>query len=98
MMTTSETKTITIKGSIGKAPSILNLPQDYSNIINRLIPQSFGGGWYWDEYYFANYFNLKNVVVNSNEIVKHKNLKTIKNTMYYEISTNNEDYILINLK
>ena len=36
------------------------MPQDYK-ILNRLVPINFGENWVWAEYYFYNYFDLRNV-------------------------------------
>lgn len=96
MMTTDTLKTIKINGNAGKAPSIDHLPGKYNNIINRLIPQSFGSGW-WHEYYFIHYFKIQNIKMDDGDKLLD-NLEIVKDTMYYKIETNYEDYILITVK
>ena len=56
-------KYLKIKGSIGNAHIIDTMPVEYQNILNRLIPQSFGGNGTWHMYYFQHYFKLKNTLV-----------------------------------
>ena len=100
IMNNDETKYIYITGTIGNAPEIENLPEDYSVLINRLIQQTFSGNVYvWDVYYFKNYFKIKNIkMVFPDPSFIPENLETFCDTMYYSIKTNNTDFILINLK
>ena len=98
IMNNNNIKTININGNVGKAPSIRNLPEDYANIINRLVAQSFGGDWYWNKYYFENYFDLKNVEIILDDSLEIPSLDIERDTMYYTIETNDLDYILITLK
>lgn len=44
IMNTEEIKKIQLSGNIGKAPVIRNMPQNYQ-MLNRLVPDTFGGGW-----------------------------------------------------
>lgn len=54
----SSEKSLSITGSIGYAPSIRNMPQDFQ-ILNRLIPITFrDSDWYWGTYGFRNYYAL----------------------------------------
>lgn len=98
-LTQNTSKTIQLNGTIGKAPAIEHMPQGYQNILHRLITQSFGSVWMWDIYYFVHYFKLNNVLVISDEnAVIPDNLEVLKDTMYYTIEVNDQDYILITLK
>lgn len=97
IMNNSTLKTIKFEGEIGKSPVIEQLPEDYRRIIDRLVQQSFGGNWYWNEVYFLNYFGIKNIKI-AEEDIDVENLEIVKDTMYYQIETNHVDYILITLK
>lgn len=94
--TTNEIKTVHISGTIGQSPVLKNMPQDYE-ILNRLIPIQFREAWYWGQYYFYNYFDLRNMLKNNSENVNEYNLPILKDTMYHTIRGNNK-YILIELK
>ncbi len=100
IMKNNDTKYIYLKGTIGYSPSMENMPDDYKNILSRLIQQSFSGKLYmWDVYYFKEYFKINNIkIANPETSVVPKNLETVCDTMYFSIETNNTDFILINLK
>ena len=100
IMRTDSLKTIKIKGDTGHAPIIENMPNEYKNVINRILEQTtFGGKDKWRNYYFANYFDLKNIVIdNANNIPEPEDLTIEKDTMHYTIETNHENYILITIK
>lgn len=87
---------VQLKGNVGKSPIINNMPQDYQ-MLNRLVPTMFGDVWIWNECYFFNYFDLKNIVEDNSINLQALDLPVLKNTMYYTIK-GNEDYALIELK
>ena len=91
-----ETKKIQIQGSVGKAAPIRNMPHDLG-IIDRLIPETFAGGWYWSEYYFYNYFAIPNLSPDSSVDFTALGLPIITDTAYHTIYGDGE-YILIVLK
>ena len=94
VMTTNKIKGIQITGSIGISPILRNMPQDYQ-MLNNLVPVQFKGNWDWGEYYFYNYFDLKNIKKSYN--LKTYDLPILKDTMYHTIK-GNDKYILIELK
>lgn len=98
MMKTNTIKTIKFNGTVEKAPSFDNLEEEYKNIYNVLIPQTFGGNWVWNEYYFQYYFDLQNIIISDDDNLIPNVLNLIKDTMYYKIETNDNNYILITLK
>ena len=98
IMNTDEMKTIKLVGTVGKSPIINHFPDDTKTLINRLVQQSFGGGWYWNQYYFQHYFMLRNVSIDNNIDTSEEKLKIYKDTMYYKIETNGKDFIMITLK
>lgn len=51
---------VQVLGMIGYSPVIRNMPQNYS-ILNRLVPITFQGGWWWGQAGFYQYYDLKNV-------------------------------------
>ncbi len=98
IMKTNTLKTVRIKGNIGHAPSIENMPAEYKNILTRLVCQSFSGDWYWDTKYFLDYFKLPNISINNDSSLTPNNLTLAEDTVYHKIETNKKDYILITLK
>lgn len=55
IMNNEKVKNIKIQGNIGQAKIIKNMSKKY-NMLNRLIPSTFGENWYWSQHYFLNYF------------------------------------------
>lgn len=104
IMNTEEIKKIQLIGNIGKAPVIRNMPQNYQ-MLNRLIPDTFGGGWMWREAYFYNYFDLRNIEQiaewtngwDPSSEAMNQELPVVKDTMYHRISSDGT-YVLIELK
>lgn len=98
IMNRKNLKTVKLIGSVGKSPVIENMPKNYGNIIERLVSQTFGGNSMWNEYYFKNYFKLKNVSVNYTAKIPKDKFKVEKDTMFYKIESNSEDFVIIRLK
>ena len=90
------TKKVQISGTIGKSPILKNMPQNYQ-ILNRLVPIQFAESWDWAEFYFFNYFDLRNVNRYILNDLTEYNLPILKDTMYHTIR-GNEEFILIELK
>jgi hypothetical protein len=87
---------VQIAGNIGLSPILDEMPQNYQ-MLNKLIPATFSSGSYYGEYRFYNYYNLKNVVWNSDIDLTTYELPLLENHMYYSIY-GNESYILVELK
>lgn len=99
VMQTDTVKTVQLSGDIGRSPVIDNMPQDY-NMLNRLIPKTFGGyDWIWNGTYFYYYFGMENVVSCGTlaEDFSTYDLPVLKETMYHDI-LGDESRILIKLK
>lgn len=98
VMKTDNTKTIQVTGTIGYSPIIENMPDTYQ-ILRRLVPKGFEGGYYWGGCKFVNYYNIKNIVWTADigEDISEYDLPVLKDTMYHTIK-GNEKYILIELK
>ncbi len=96
VMNTSQIKQVKIIGNIGKSPVIQNMPQDYQ-ILNRLVPSTFGDGDVWSSAYFFSYFNMKNVTISTDDSLLNLNLPILKDTMYHEIK-GDDTHIIITLK
>lgn len=98
VMKTDNTKTIQVTGTIGYSPIIENMPDTYQ-ILRRLVPKGFEGGYYWGRCKFVNYYNIKNIVWTADigEDISEYDLPVLKDTMYHTIK-GNEKYILIELK
>jgi hypothetical protein len=88
--------TVQIAGSIGYAPVINNMPQNYQ-ILNRLIPVNFRESWMWGQYSFYNYYGLRNVVWDDSIDLTEYDLPVIEEHMY-ETIRGNDNYILVELK
>lgn len=91
-----EDKIVQISGTIGFSPVIKNMPQDYQ-MINRMVPITFSGPWYWGQFGFYNYYGLKHVIWDSSVDLTMFDLPILQDTMYHTIK-GNDSYILIELK
>ena len=76
-----DVKNVQIAGNIGKSPILNNMPQNYQ-ILNRLVPTTFGSDWMWNNYKFYNYYGLKNIVNDTSIDLRSIDLPIIKDTMY----------------
>lgn len=88
--------TVQISGTIGQAPVIKNMPQNYQ-MLNRLVPSTFQGKWAWGEAGFYRYYNLKNVIADSSVDLTTYNLPVLEEKMYHTIK-GQDNYILVELK
>lgn len=89
-------KTVQVIGSIGFAPVIQNMPQDYK-ILKRLVPVQFRQKWTWGNYQMLHYYGLKNVRGSLAIDFKDANLPVLKDTIYHTIRSDGQN-ILIELK
>ncbi|MBR3770247.1 MAG: glucosyltransferase domain-containing protein [Lachnospiraceae bacterium] len=97
MFRTDETKTVQIIGSIGRAPALRSLPQDYQ-MLNRLVPVTFGdSSWGWGRYGFQNYYGIKNIVFDETVDLTTHDLPILVDNMYQTIY-GADNYILIKVK
>jgi hypothetical protein len=88
---------VQIEGDIGQSPILEAMPQDYQ-MLNRLIPRTFcGDGSYWGKYRFFHYYNLKNIVEDTEIDLTTYNLPILEDHLYHTIY-GNDSYILIELK
>lgn len=88
---------IRLAGSIGYAPGIRNMPENYG-ILRRLVPVVFNGEWYWGRYGFYEYYDLRGVSWNANDNdPADLTLPVLKDTMYHTIRGDGEQ-IVIQLK
>ena len=88
--------TVQLSGSIGKSPILKNMPQNYQ-MLNRLVPKTFGGGDDLTQYGFYCYYGLQNVVWDPETDLRKMDLPVLKNTMYHTIR-GEDGFILIELK
>ncbi len=96
LFTTDDIKTVQISGTCGLSPVLENMPQDYQ-ILNRLVPVTFRGYWYWGQYGFFNYYGIKNIISDTTIDMEKKDYPIIKDTMYHTIK-GIDNHILIELK
>lgn len=94
--TTEGKKFVQLSGVMGKSPILNNMPQDYQ-ILNRLVPDTFGSGWTWSKYYFYHYFGLENVFEASDIDLTTYDLPVLKDTMYHTIR-GTDGYFLVEIK
>lgn len=89
-------KKMRITGSIGYAPVIRHMPQDFQ-ILNRLVPINFQDSEeYWGTYGFKNYYGLSGVRVVSSGDYWEMDLPVIVRSTYHTICSDGE-YIWLNL-
>lgn len=96
LFTTDAVKTVELSGTIGQAPVLRNMPQDYQ-ILNRLIPDTFSGGWMWGQYRFYHYYGIPNIQQDDSVYLSVQNMPILKDTMYHTIRGEG-NYVLIELK
>ena len=96
IFTSDNVVTVQLQGNIGDSPVLSNMPKTYA-ILDKLVPSTFGNGWVWSEYYFYNYFKLKNVRTDGSIDLTTYNLPVLIDNMYCTIQ-GNEEYVLIRLK
>lgn len=83
-------KTMRISGSIGYAPAIRHMPQDFQ-ILNRLVPITFQDSEeYWGTYGFKNYYGLSGVRVVSSGDYWEMDLPVIARSPYHTIYSDGE--------
>lgn len=92
---TEEDVTVQLSGDIGQAPVIRNMPQNYQ-MLNRLLPSTFGAGEDWAQYGFYYYYDLPNVVWDESVDLREMELPILKETMYHTIRGEGT-YVLIEL-
>lgn len=88
--------TVQLSGAIGQAPVLQNMPQNYQ-MLNRLIPSTFGGGDDLTQYGFYCYYDLRGVVWNQDTDLREMDLPVLEDTMYH-IIRGDGNYILVELK
>ena len=76
--------TVQLSGSIGNAPALRNMPQNYQ-MLNRLIPDTFGGGDDLTQYGFYCYYGMRNVVWNPDVDLREMDLPVVEDNMYHTI-------------
>ncbi len=93
---TGEDVTVQISGSIGKAPVIRNMPQNYQ-MLNRLVPETFSGADDLTQARFFYYYDLRNVRIEASEDMRKLDLPVLEEHMYHTIRGEG-NRILIELK
>lgn len=89
-------KTMRISGSIGQAPALRHMPQDFQ-ILNRLVPITFQDSEeYWGTYGFKNYYGLSGVRVVRSGDYWEMDLPLIVQSPYHTIYSDGK-YIWLNL-
>ena len=97
VLDTDYDKIYQINGSIGRAPEIEGMPQDYQ-MLNRLVPITFGdSSWEWARFGFTKYYRLKNVEWDTSIDLRDYNLPLLEESVYHTIWGDSQ-YILIELK
>ena len=91
-----EPMVVRITGIIGYSPVIQNMPQNY-NILNRLVPITFQGSWWWGQADFYQYYDLKNAAEDPSVDLTTYDLPVLEEHMYYVIR-GKDTYMLIELK
>lgn len=94
-----EPKVVQISGTIGYAPQIYAMRQDYQ-ILNRLVPVMFQkSSWEWGRFGFEHYYGLPEMEWASDENLDlhDKNLPILRESIYHTIR-GDAKYILVELK
>ena len=96
VFTGEEKVLLRLEGGIGESPIFENMPQD-SNILDRLIPATFGGGDDLTEYQFRNYYGLQSVSENGSIEECPPDMPVLKDGLFHTIRGEG-NRILIELK
>ena len=84
-----------ISGTIGRAPAIENMPQDY-NVLNRLIPVTFRNSSYlWGRVQFENYYKLDRLIWDEKFDFTKDDLPVLKDNIYHTIKGDNRRILII---
>lgn len=96
-MSTDNTKTIQVAGSIGMSPVVERVSGTYG-VLGRLVPATFdGSGWIWTTYYFYYYLKLPNIQVDQNVDLREMDLPMLSDGPYQTIY-GDDTHVLIVLK
>lgn len=86
-------KTIQIVGTIGHAPSLLAMPQDYQ-ILNRLVPVTFCENWWWGQYGIQNYYGLRNLKWETTDF-RPEEFPVLADSIYHTIRGDGEHLFIV---
>lgn len=91
------TKTVQITGTIGRAPAMEAMRQDFQ-MMNRLVPTTFSdSSWEWGRFGFENYYRLHNIKWDSSIDLRELELPIVCESIYHTIRAES-NYVLIELK
>lgn len=96
VFTGEEKVLLRLEGGIGESPIFENMPQD-SNILDRLVPSTFGGGDDLTEYRFRNYYGLQNVSENGSIEECPPDMPVLKDGIFHTVRGDG-NRILVELK
>lgn len=91
---TKEKKKVQLSGNIGLSPVLNNEMKKSAHILKRLVPTTFASGQFWREYYFYNYFSLRNIVSAGKTELNESDMKILRDGMYYTIKGDGESFII----
>lgn len=92
-----ETRMAQITGTIGKAPALEGMRQDYQ-MLNRLVPILFrDSSWDWGRFTLEHYYSLNSLKWDTSFDFRDKNLPVVKDSIYHTIRADAE-HVLIELK
>ncbi len=92
----NETYYVQLKGSIGYAQPIKNMPSDF-NLLRKMVPITFRENYYWGTYGLINYYGLENLKADtSTDFSKFDLTVQVENELYSVLTYKN--YILVELK
>ena len=84
-----------ISGTIGRAPAIENMPQNYK-LLNRLVPITFCNSSYlWGRMQFENYYKLDRLIWDNSFDFTEDDLPILKDTIYHTIKGNERKLLII---
>lgn len=93
-----ERASVKLVGTIGQAPPLRHMPQDYQ-MLNRLVIVTVCENWYWGYYGIANYYGLNRLdwTAGASEDMSGYDLPMVTDNIYHTIYAD-RDHILIVLK
>lgn len=96
IMTNNKMKVLQISGNIGRSPIVMHMAKEYYKMLDKLVPNTFGGdNQVWAEYYFRNYFSLNHVKNDTTIDLRKKDLPILKDTIYHTIKGDEKNILII---
>lgn len=97
MLSGNDKITIQIDGSIGQAPAVENMSEEYTLLKKMVTVQFRDSSWPWGDYWLTNYYGASCLITDDSIDLAEYDLPVLTDSMYHTIR-GNDNYIYIELK